>query len=290
VKMRSVASGGRKPPVKPSAVYSLNSGLTPPARLLLLVLLLAGCDLKSGQPNPKDQPKRPDQVLDFPALYSKNCSGCHGADGQLGPAPPLHDGLFLAIVSDYELSRTITEGRKNTLMPPFGQKQGGNLTPAQVQALVKGIRTTWGKTKLSVSAPLPAYLESEARQKGAQPGNPEDGAKMFRMACAGCHGETGKGVMTMTEEGESRLMPTDAGPLNDPAFLALISDQALRRIIITGRLDLNMPNFADNEDRGRRFQPLTNQAIADLVALLGSWRQPAPVPNSSQGTAQQPER
>ena len=179
--------------------------------LLATLVLLIGCDLKSGQPNPDDRPKRPDQVLDFKVLFGQNCSGCHGAEAKLGPAPPLNDNLFLAIVSDVELKRIITEGRKNTLMPPFGQAHGGNLTPMQVQALVKGLRAEWGG-KPMVSGPVPAYLESDARRKGAKPGNKEDGGKTFMMACAVCHGDDGKGGQV-------------AGPLNDPAFLALISDQ-----------------------------------------------------------------
>ena len=43
---------------------------------------------------------------DFALLYATNCAGCHGADGRLGPAPPLNDPLFLAIVPDASLFRT----------------------------------------------------------------------------------------------------------------------------------------------------------------------------------------
>ena len=57
-----------------------------------------------------------------------------------------------------------------------------------------------------------------------------------------------------------------------PAFLALISDQALRRIIITGRPDLGMPTYAENDGRPSDFQPLTSAEIDDLVALLADWR------------------
>lgn len=224
-----------------------------------LGLLVAGCDFKSGQPLPADRPQRPDAVRDFPTLYAKNCSGCHGANGKLGPAPPLNDALFLAIISDLELTRVITEGRKHTLMPAFGVEHGGPLTPGQVHALVKGLRAEWN-AKPVVAAPWPAYLESDARQlKGAKPGDKDNGAMTFEMACASCHGSNGKGGK-------------DAGALNDPDFLALISDQALRRIVITGRPDLGMPDFADKEDRGPEFTPLANQDVADLVALLASWR------------------
>lgn len=231
---------------------------------LLLAFLATGCNLKSGQPNPDDRPKRPDQLLDFPALFAQNCSGCHGADGKFGPAPPLNDTLFLAIISDVDLKRIISEGREK--MPPFAKEHGGSLTPAQIHALVKGLREKWGG-KPFVSVPPPPY-------RTAATGNKEDGADVFRMACASCHGDNGKGGL-------------DAGPLNEPAFLALISDQALRRIIITGRPDLQMPNFEENEDRGDKFKPLTDQDVSDLVALLASWRQPVLVPKPSQGTPKQ---
>jgi hypothetical protein len=65
------------------------------------------------------------------------------------------------------------------------------------------------------------------------------------------------------------------GAINDPAFLSLISDQALRRIAITGRPDLapSMPDFADDNSRPPNYQPLTSREITDLVAFLASWRQ-----------------
>ena len=64
----------------------------------------------------------------------------------------------------------------------------------------------------------------------------------------------------------------DSGSLNVPAFLALSSDESLRRYIITGRSDLGMPDFAGDEGRGNDFKPLTEQQVTDLVALLTNWR------------------
>ena len=57
------------------------------------------------------------------------------------------------------------------------------------------------------------------------------------------------------------------GAINDPAFLALVSEQVLRRFVITGRSDLGMPNCAEGEGR-----PLTAPEINDLVALMMSWK------------------
>jgi cytochrome c oxidase cbb3-type subunit 3/ubiquinol-cytochrome c reductase cytochrome c subunit len=60
--------------------------------------------------------------------------------------------------------------------------------------------------------------------------------------------------------------------INDPVFLALISDQALRRYVITGRPDLGMPDYAGSRPRQPDYHPLTPEQVNDLVALLASWR------------------
>jgi cytochrome c oxidase cbb3-type subunit 3/ubiquinol-cytochrome c reductase cytochrome c subunit len=63
------------------------------------------------------------------------------------------------------------------------------------------------------------------------------------------------------------------GAINNQAFLALISDQALRRTIITGRPDLGMPAYDGKAGRKPDFRALTSAEIDDLVALLRYWRQ-----------------
>lgn len=105
----------------------------------LLATLAVGCDFP-GRPNPADRPVPADQVMEFGILYRQNCAGCHGSDGKLGPAPPLNDPLFRAIVPEQELESILTLGRKNTLMPAFAKENGGTLTAAQIQVLVKEIK------------------------------------------------------------------------------------------------------------------------------------------------------
>jgi mono/diheme cytochrome c family protein len=203
-----------------------------------------------GKPNEKNKPKPANKVLDFSKLYSRSCAGCHGADGRFGPAPPLNDPIFLAIVPDAELLKVITNGRPGTSMPAFLQDLGGPLTAAQVKAVAEGIKPRWGPGQAPTD--VPAY-----RADGK--GDPGQGARVFARACAGCHGDAGTGTK-------------DIGPIHTPAFLGLVSDQALRRVIITGRSDLGMPNFAAGDSRGLGFKPLTSKDVADLVALLASWR------------------
>lgn len=223
-----------------------------------------------------------DQVLEFSVLYGQNCAGCHGSDGKLGPAPPLNDPLFRAIVPEEELQNVLTKGRKNALMPAFALENGGSLTESQIQVLVKeikgvpytivkkgesvevvsdagGIRPTWGTTGTPPSG-VPAYREQSISSSGS---NREKGAVVFARACAACHGEHGQGIH---EEGE--IVRT----IHDPAFLALVSNQALRRYVITGRPDLGMPSYAEARPDSSKLMPLTDQEVTDLVALLASWR------------------
>jgi mono/diheme cytochrome c family protein len=229
--------------------------------LPLLAVLTAGCDLP-GRPAPADRPVPADQVTDFDSLYAARCAGCHGADGKVGPAPPLNDPIFLAIVPEAQLLKVISEGRtatpgQKTPMPAFAHDRGGPLTDAQVHIVADGIKQRWGQPA-SPSRVLPAYL-APATAKG----NKEEGARVFARACAGCHGLEGQGV-------EQRWT---GGAINNQSFLALTSDQALRRIIITGRPDLGMPPFDGKDHRPQDFRALTEGDIDNLVALLRHWRQ-----------------
>ena len=90
--------------------------------LALLAGGATGCDLP-GQPTSRDRYVSPRDEKSFGALFQKNCSGCHGADGTLGPAPPLNDRLFLALIPDAELDHVITAGRPGTLMPAFATER-----------------------------------------------------------------------------------------------------------------------------------------------------------------------
>ena len=60
--------------------------------------------------------------------------------------------------------------------------------------------------------------------------------------------------------------------IHEPAFLALTTNQVLRRYAITGRPDLGMPSYAKARPDNPNFVPLTDEDVTDLVALLASWR------------------
>jgi mono/diheme cytochrome c family protein len=252
------------------------------APIVICTLTLGGCNANlPGKPSRADRPVPAEKELSFTKIFDANCAGCHGQDGKLGPAPPLNDPLFRAIVPATALEKVLSEGRhvgdQPTPMPPFARRQGGTLSPAQIQVLIheikgqryktvkqvddggktnvkvvadnNGIAPKWGSVAAPPSSVPPYQVPSTA-------GDAKRGVKAFARACAGCHGDNGKGDIT----------------INDVAFLALISDQALRRIMITGRPDLHMPNYAEKHDRPEDFRPLDAGDLADLGAVLSAWR------------------
>jgi mono/diheme cytochrome c family protein len=219
----------------------------------LSLFLAAGCDWRIT-PEPPPRPVPAEAVVDFAELYNRNCAGCHGPDGRMGPAPPLNDTLFLAIVPDEELQMVVAAGRHGTLMPAWSPGSGGSLTEKQVKVLSEGIKKQWA-SKEEPKGEIPSYNPPDDKPAGDK----SAGEKVFASACAGCHGEHGRG-------GEK------AGAVNDSAFLSLLSDQALRRLIITGRNDLGMPGYGPPAGRSADFKPLTNADVGNLTALLAYWR------------------
>ena len=216
-------------------------------RVFALLLLVAGCDWP-GKPTEAERPIPAEKVTDFGTLYATHCAGCHGADGKDGPAPPLNDPLFLSIVPDEVLHRVVSEGRSGTPMSAFAKDKGGSLTAKQIDVLAEGVKSHWMPAE-KPKEHLLAYWLADAKA-----GDKDTGRKVFARACAECHGKDGLGGKV-------------AGAVNDPAFLTLVSDQALRRTIIAGRPDFGMPNYLKRND-----PPLTSQEVNDLVALLAYWR------------------
>jgi len=232
----------------------------PPLRYSTIPFLLAiiwamGCDRLPGKPTPEERWRPATEVADFSQLYAHNCSGCHGVDGRLGAARPLNDPLYLALASVLTLRAVITRGVPGTSAPAFAQQSGGSLAEKQIDVLVEGMGSRWGKAENFKNVVLPPYSLQDAIAKGGAPGDPRRGAVAYQTYCAQCHGKDGSGG-------------PKGGSVIDPAYLALVSDQALRTAVIVGRLDLGMPDWRANLP-GRAMSP---QDISDVVAWLTSHR------------------
>jgi cytochrome c oxidase cbb3-type subunit III len=212
---------------------------------LTLVMSSVGCHRRIGPPNDQDELTRPENVVSFDRLYKQNCSACHGENGSGGPALDLANLNYQALVDDASLRRSITSGMPGTEMPAFGESAGGFLTPQQVDILVGGMRSRWAHSdqKLHDSPPYSSSATGAAEQ----------GYQIFQLNCSSCH-----------QQGKQKI--------TDTSYLALMSDQSLRTIVIAGRPDLGQPDWK----QVRSNQPLTDQDVSDIVAYLHSLRSDTP--------------
>ena len=212
---------------------------------LTLVMNSVGCHRRIGPPNDQEELMRPEDIVSFDRLYKQNCSACHGENGSGGPALDLANSDYQALVDDASLRRWITSGMPGTQMPAFGESAGGFLTPQQVEALVLGMRSRWAHTNQQVDD-MPPYSSSTI-------GAPERGHQVFQVSCSYCH-----------QQGQQKI--------TDTSYLALVSDQGLRTIVIAGRPDLGQPDWKQVEPG----QPLTDKDVSDIVAYLHSLRSETP--------------
>ena len=216
--------------------------------IVIIALMTCGaCSSSRGAPRADTEVLPPSQIVDFNLLYGQNCAGCHGPEGKGGAAIALADPVFLAIADDNVIRGIAANGVPGTPMPAFAQSAGGMLTDKQIDALVRGIRT-WAKPNaLGDTAPPPYAAQAS--------GDRQRGADAYRTYCSSCHGVDGRGG-------------SKASSIVDGSFLALVSDQELRTIVIAGRPELGAPDWRGNVE-GR---PMSAQDVSDVVAWLSSQR------------------
>jgi mono/diheme cytochrome c family protein len=137
-------------------------------------------------------------------------------------------------------------------MPAFAEKAGGLLTNQQIDVITKQIRARWNKPGVLDGANPPGYAAKSA-------GDLQRGQAAFKTYCESCHGPDGGGS------------PKGSAITND-SFLALVSNQGLRSIVIAGRPELGAPDWRENVPG----KPMSDQEVTDVVAWLASRRVEVP--------------
>lgn len=216
--------------------------------LIAATFFCVGCSDLPGRPTAGSIPVDPDNVADFNQLFKTNCSGCHGAEGKGGAALSIADPVYLAIADDELLHKVVSKGISGTSMPAFAKSAGGMLTDNQVDIIVRGLREHYSKPNALAGSAPPAYTPAET-------GDAARGATVYETYCASCHGAAGKGG-------------SKAGSIVDGSFLALLTDQELRTLVIVGRPDLGAPDWRNNIPG----KPMSSQEISDVVAWLSAQR------------------
>lgn len=228
------------------------------AAAVISVLLLSACE-PPGKPTLQEEAaENGSPSLDFATLYNGNCAGCHGMNGKNGPGRILNDALYLSFISKEQLKSVLVNGRPGTAMPGWSKQAGGPLSDQQIDVLVNGIFNSWGRTAVASASKVPSY---EGPSNGG--GDVAHGKQLFLRDCFMCHGKGAR-----------------VGPVTEPSYLALVSDQNLRTSIVVGRPDLGMPDY--------RFlnmgKSLTDSDVTDLVAYVSSLRPPEAIPRQPAGS------
>ena len=222
------------------------------ASATLAAMLLSGCGSPHGQPHKGSETLAPNEVLEFGTLYAENCAGCHGAEGRGGAAIALADPVYLAIADDTAIRKVVANGVRGTAMPAFAESAGGMLTDKQIDVITSEIRSRWSRPGILGAANPPSYVAKST-------GNVTHGELAYKTYCESCHGPGGHGAA----KGSS---------ITDDSFLALVSDQGLRTMVITGRPELGAPDWRGDAPG----KPMSDQDITDVVAWLASRRSQNP--------------
>jgi cytochrome c oxidase cbb3-type subunit 3 len=229
----------------------------------LAVMVLSGCGSPHGQPLKGSETLAPNEVLDFDMLYAQNCAGCHGSEGRGGAAIALADPVYLSMADDATIRKVVGSGVRGTAMPAFAESAGGMLTDKQIDVIRTQIRARWSRPANLDAVNLPSYAPKSS-------GHVSQGEGTYKTYCESCHGPGGRGG-------------PKGSAITDDSFLALVSDQGLRTIVITGRPELGAPDWRGNVPG----KPMSDQEITDVVAWLTSRRvkdpgQPYSVSNYAQ--------
>ncbi len=163
--------------------------MTNPFLLALLLAAITQAQIKNPHTTPAD-------VAAGARIFRSHCADCHGLTGQGGKGPNL-TGQFFHGTSDQALLNNISDGIQGTAMP------GQFFSPDQIWQVVAFVRTLAAKG--SANAP---------------PGNPDNGAKLFRaQGCLNCHlvkGEGGVNGPELSFIGSQRPAPAIRKSIEDP--------------------------------------------------------------------------
>jgi mono/diheme cytochrome c family protein len=122
------------------------------------------------------------------------------------------------------------------------------LTDKQIDVITSGMFSQWARKGILDGSNPPSYA-------ARNPGIAANGELVYGTYCASCHGPDGQGG-------------PKASAITNDSFLALVSNQELRTIVITGRPELGAPDWRGNVTG----KPMTDQEITDVVAWLASRR------------------
>jgi len=198
------------------------------------------------------------QEPDGKAVFLLNCAACHKPTGEGGgPYPPLAGNPDVNRVDTANLVETVLNGRSGPITLN-GTQYGGNmpswrgqLSDAEIAAVLTYVRSSWGNGAPAVSADQVAAARAPEAMSGAA---------LFAAKCATCHQSAGQGTDAFPPlAGNPVVIASDPG-----AMIAVIVNGRTGALTINGKTyNGQMPTW-----KGQ----LTNADIAAVATYVrSSW-------------------
>ncbi len=219
-------------------------------------------------------------------IFLKNCSNCHGVQGEGVVGPALRNSQYIQTAGDQAVFQTIAAGRPGTKMPAWLQINGGPLDETEIADVVAYLRARQNVAPLPTAAPptpeptetplppnaptpVPAQpsISGQPGPAASLTGSADRGKVLFGTFCAACHGPEGlQGVPNPDSDDGTvpSLNPIDPTIANaDPKVFAANVDRFLEHGSVPSGPSpaIMMPAFGDGH-------LLANQQLADIIAYL----------------------
>ena len=220
------------------------------------------------------------------SIFEKNCTTCHGNQGQGVDAPALRNNQYVQSANEQEIFQTVANGVPKTEMPAWLYDNGGPLSEAQINDTVAYLKTLQGVSEVAAQNPPTeevAETPPPANESNPQPARPSNsggtgnavtltgdassGQKLFGPVCATCHGPQGvQGVPNPDSDDGAvpELNPIDPTIVSkDPQTFAENIDLFIEHGSVPEGENprIIMPAFGDHK-------VLTDQQISDIIAYV----------------------
>jgi cytochrome c oxidase cbb3-type subunit III len=177
------------------------------------------------------------------ALYTAQCTQCHGPNGDTVSGIDLRRGVFKRVATDEDLARIITAGVAGAGMPPF------TLQPAELTGIVAYLRAGFDQTA------------------SIRVGDAARGRAIFegKGGCTSCHRVSGRGPLIgpdLSSIGLARTLSALQRSLLDPSAAMIPLNRPVRAVTRSGETvrgrRLNEDTFTvqilDSQSRLRSFE------------------------------------
>ena len=162
--------------------------------LILFVLALSLVLIQPGRAQEGDD----NGILEQGAqLFIENCAIRHGFDGQGRIGAKLAKD-WPSIQPNLRIKSVISNGVPGSLMPAWGQENGGSLTDPEIDTIVEYILNWQTGNFPIVPLTLEQFPDTTLVSPPGVTGDPNRGADLYANNCSTCHGTDGEGRIGVT--------------------------------------------------------------------------------------------